>query len=780
MKSDFTDGPPAFPFKQTPRAIQSLLLASVTALLAPLALAQQGSPMLEEILITATKRTESLSDVPLSVAVLSGKALADAGIENADDIGRYIPNTIISSNGAATSVVIRGLGSGNNRGFESSVGLFIDGVYYGRDSYLQNAYFDLDRVEVVRGPQGTLFGKNTIAGAINITTAGPGDDLEGYVKGVVGDYDKRTAEGAVSVPLSDSVAVRLSAQHSDRDGYIDNTGGGSDGSARETTLGRAKMRFEVSDRLDGTATVEWAKTELTQNNGELHSDDSPLAPSPINQAGTLSALQVFQLFDPQADASLNFKASQNEFSSLDNKSMITAAMFNLQLDEATLTWVTGYSNLDTDSTDDLDFAPYPLLARDLSEKYHQWNNELRLTSAAGGEIEYIAGLYYFSSSFDTSNDFVADGLSLMETTEPLVAQGILSRPLGAPVLTTRTQSLDQDSDTFSVFGQVTWRIADNLRLIGGLRYSKENKNADNFLQDADSGPLPLALLLPITPFSESASRSEEDVLPSATIEYDFNEDVMIYGSYTQGVKSGGFNAAATSLANLEYKGETAQGVEAGMKARLLDGAASLNLTVFYTEFDDLQVSNFDGVSLVVGNAAKATVKGIEADFSWLITENLQLDASLALLDAQYDDFPNAQCTAQMMATIPACASSGQDLSGEDLIRAPHWSSNLGIHYTMPAQALQAQLTFATDVLLSGSYYVNIDLDPAEKQDSYALLNARINLAWPDRGWQVAFIGRNLTDEKVLTGGADVPLQPGAHFGVLIPPRVFEFAVSYNF
>jgi iron complex outermembrane receptor protein len=780
MKSNFPDGPFLSEGRQVTRGPCSIVLVTVAVLLNSAAMAQQGKLVLEETLVTATKRVENLSDVPLSVAVLSGKDLADAGIENADDIGRYIPNTIISSNGGATSVVIRGLGSGNNRGFESSVGLFIDGVYYGRDSYLQNAYFDLARVEVVRGPQGTLFGKNTIAGAINITTASPADDLEGYVKGVIGDYDKKTAEGAVSLPLSDTVGLRLSAQHSDRDGYVDNTGGGSDGSARETTLGRAKLRFEASDRLDGTATVEWAKTKLTQNNGELHSDDSPLAPSPINLGGTLSALEVFQLFDPKADASLNFKASQNEYSSLDNKSVITAATFNLQLEESTLTWVTGYSDLNTDSTDDLDFAPYPLLARDAKEKYHQWNNELRLTSAAGGEIEYIVGLYYFTSSFDTSYDLTADALSLFETTLPLVAQGILPRPLGLPLLTTRTQGLDQDSDTFSAFGQVTWRFADDLRFIGGLRYSQENKNADSFLQDVDSGPIPLSAALPITPYSESISRSEGDLLPSATIEYDFNDEVMIYGSYTQGVKSGGFNAAATSPDNLEYGGETAQGVEAGMKARLLDGAASLNLTAFYTEFDDLQVSNFDGVSFVVGNAAKATVQGIEADFSWLITENLQLDASLALLDAQYDDFPNAQCTAEMMVTIPECATSGTDLSDGDLIRAPNWSSNLGINYFIPLQALQAQLTFAADVLLSDSYYVNIDLDPAEKQDSYALFNARINLAWEDRGWQLALIGRNLTDEKVLTGGADVPLQPGAHFGVLIPPRQLEFAVTYNF
>ena len=202
--------------------------------------------------------------------------------------------------------------------------------------------------------------------------------------------------------------------------------------------------------------------------------------------------------------------------------------------------------------------------------------------------------------------------------------------------------------------------------------------------------------------------------------------------------------------------------------------------MFYTEFDDLQVSNFNGTSFVVGNAAAATVQGIEADFSWLILENLQLDASLALLDAEYDEFPNGPCTALAQATNPECATSGADLSGEDLLRAPAWSANLGINYIVPLPALEARLTFAADVLLSDSYFVNIDLDPAEEQDSYALLNARIILVSENQGWELAFIGRNLSDEEVLTGGADVPLQPGAHFGVLIPPRQLEFALSYNF
>ncbi|MFT5482064.1 MAG: iron complex outermembrane receptor protein [Halieaceae bacterium] len=776
MKNAHSSGSGSIFTRRTRQSVCSATLACITFAGIPHALAASGLK-LEEIVITATKRAESLSDVSLSVAVLDGRKMSEAGIENADDIGRYIPNTLISSNGSTSSVVIRGLGSGNNRGFESSVGLFIDGVYYGRDSYLQNAYFDLERVEVIRGPQGTLFGKNTIAGAINITTAGPADEFEGYVKATLGDFDKQQFEGAVSLPISDTVGLRLSAQDSQRDGYVENSGGGVDGSARDTTLARAKLRFEPNERFDGTLTVEWANTQLTQNNGELHSDASPLAVSPINLGGSLSALEVFRLFDPQAEDSLNFKVSANEDAELDNESLITAGTFNLQLEETTLTYVLGYSDLDVSARDDLDFAPYPLLVRNSSEDYQQWNHELRLTSAAGGKFEYIAGLYYFTADYDTGSEMVADAISLMDATTPLVAQGLLARPLGLPLLTTRTQSLHQETDTFSAFGQLTWSVADNVRLIGGLRYSNENKDADNFLQDVDSGLIPLSAAFPITPYSVSTSRGEEDVLPSLAIEYDFDEDVMLYASYTEGVKSGGFNASATSTDNLEYEGETAKGIEAGFKGRLLDGAAILNLNVFRTEFDDLQVSNFDGTSFVVGNAAKATVQGIEADFSVVIIENLQLDTSIAFLDAEYDEFPDAQCTVAGLATDPACTA---DLSGKDLIRAPAWSANIGLEYAVPLPTLHARLTFAADVLLSDSYFVNIDLDASEEQDSYALLNARIMLASENQGWQLALIGRNLTDEEVLTGGADVPLQPGAHFAVLIPPRQLEFALSYHF
>lgn len=780
MKPNFTDDRLWDLEKQAKRGIYCIGMACVTSVLASPVLAREANLTLEEVIVTATKRAESLKDVSLSVAVLDGQKIADSGVENADDIGRYIPNMLISSNGRSSSVVIRGLGSGNNRGFESSVGLFIDGVYYGRDSYLQNAYFDLQRVEVVRGPQGTLFGKNTIAGAINITTANPEDEFGGYVKGTFGDFNKRQFEGAVSLPLSDTVGLRLSLQDSERDGYIENTGGGNDGGARETSLGRAKLTFAPDDRFDGALTVEWADTQLTQNNGELHSDASPLLPSPINLGGNLSAQQVFQLFDPRADDQLDFKVSTNEEAVLDNESLITSGTFNLHMGEATLTYVVGYSDLEVNSTDDVDFAPYPLLVQNGIEEYEQWNHELRLTSPSGGKFEYIAGLYYFTSDYDTSSMLRADGFSLLSATQPLVALGLLPQPLGLPILTTRTQSLSQESDTFSAFAQLTWNISDSLRLIGGLRYSKEDKDAENFLQDVNAGMIPLAAALPITPYSLATSRSEDDLLPSLAIEYDLNDDVLLYASYTEGVKSGGFNASATSPDNLEYEGEAARGVEAGFKGRLLDGAASLNLNVFYTEFDDLQVSNFNGSSFVVGNASEATVQGIEADFSWLMMENLQLDASLALLDAEYDQFPNAPCTVTGLATIPQCASSGTDLGGKDLLRSPDWSANLGINYMVPVQAFEAQLTFAADVLLSDSYYVNIDLDPADQQGSYALLNARIVLTSENDGWQLALIGRNLSDEEVLTGGADVPLQPGAHFGVLIPSRQLEIALSYTF
>lgn len=780
MKPNFTDDRLSGFGKQAKRGICCIGMACVFLVLAHPALATEAKLVLEEVLVTATKRTESLKDVSLSVAVLDGQKMADAGIENADDIGRYIPNTLISSNGRSSSVVIRGLGSGNNRGFESSVGLFIDGVYYGRDSYLQNAYFDLQRVEVVRGPQGTLFGKNTIAGAINITTANPEDEFGGYVKGTIGDFNKRQFEAAFSLPLSDTVGLRLSLQDSERDGYVENTGGGTDGSARDTSLGRAKLTFAPNNRFDGALTVEWADTQLTQNNGELHSGASPLLPSPINLGGNLSAQQVFQLFDPQADDALNFKVSTNEDAVLNNESLISSGTFNLHLGEATLTYVVGYSDLEVSSTDDFDFAPYPLLVQNGRENYEQWNHELRLTSPSGGKLEYIAGLYYFTSDYATSSVLRADGFSLLNATRPLVARRILPQPLGLPLLTTRTQSLNQESDTFSAFGQLTWNIADNLRLIGGLRYSKEDKDAENFLQDVNSGLIPLAAALPIRPYSVATSRSEDDLLPSLAIEYDLNDDMLLYASYAEGVKSGGFNASATSAANLEYEGETARGIEAGFKGQLLNGAASLNLNVFHTEFDDLQVSNFTGNSFVVGNAAEATVQGFEANFSWLIMENLQLDASLALLDAEYDKFPNGPCTVLALATNPLCAKSGTDLAGKELLRSPDWSANLGINYMVPLQALEAGLTFGADVLLSDSYFVNIDLDPAEQQDSYALLNARIVLASENNGWQVALIGRNLSDEEVLTGGADVPLQPGAHFGVLIPPRQLEIALSYKF
>ncbi|MGB1140854.1 MAG: TonB-dependent receptor [Halioglobus sp.] len=340
------------------------------------------------------------------------------------------------------------------------------------------------------------------------------------------------------------------------------------------------------------------------------------------------------------------------------------------------------------------------------------------------------------------------------------------------------REFDQDAETWALFGQGTYHISDAWHLTVGLRWNNEDKDATQDYVVTDFGtttpttnPFNNLLALAVNGAQDHAydeNSSVSDTSPTVTLTWDFNDDMMFYARYAKGFKSGGFNEAENTgdVSRFKFDDEEADSYEIGSKTTLLDGAATLNTAVFYTEYTDRQVSAFEGLAFVVGNAAESTSQGVEVDGRWLVTEHITLMGSLAYLDSEFDDFANASC--QALDTVPG-ESCTQDLSGQETQFSPEWSGSLSVQY---ARAITNNLEFIgqVDANYTDDYFYAQDLDPEEMTESYTEYNARLAIAPMDGGWEVALLGKNLTDETTNIHGNDIPSFTGAHYVFTAPPR----------
>ena len=728
--------------------------------------------VLEEVMVTAQKRVESLQDVPVSVSALSGEKINDAGIQRIEDLSAYIPNFTMTESAVGNVAFIRGIGSGINQGFEQSVGMFVDGIYAGRSQQFRAPFLDVALVEVLKGPQGTLFGKNTIAGAVNITTAKPTDEFEASISALYEpEHGEQELSLVVSGPLSDTVSGRLAVRKATFDGYLKNTISGKDEANRDEEIIRATLRWTPADDLEVLAKFETGSFDVEGRTIQVSSADGVFAGKSLGD-------EITAMFGDKEDGIINdTKASRGFDPEVTNTEYDNVTItVNYDMGEHTLTSITGYSSYDFFENGDVDFTALALLDNSFDQQFDQFSQELRITSPQGETFEYIAGLYYQQTELD----------NLTQTPTLLAEVGI-----GAPGFN-RNRTFAQETDTWAAFFQSTWSISDTLRLTTGLRYSSESKEAQQALYNADfrTNTVNPALdgvsgaILGSVVHDYDEDRSEDNLTPAVNLQYDFTPDIMVYASATKGFKGGGYNEAESSgiVERFEYDEEEATAFELGSKMSLLDGAAELNTAIFYTEYKDRQVSAFEGVSFVVGNAAQSTTKGIEMDGRWQATEQLILRASMAYLDSTFDDFQGASCTAdQTLAAIAATGSAActQDLSGEVTEFAPEWSGNISAEYVVPVSA-EMDLTFQVDGNYSDSYFFAQDLDENESQDAYTKWNARIQLSSTDDRWAVAIVGKNLTDEDVVSHGNDIPLFRGAHFAFLERSRSIALQGTLRF
>ncbi len=730
------------------------------------------------IFVTATKREESLQDISVAVSVVDGERLDDLSINTLDELTFLVPTVMVSDAQAATNLFIRGVGSGQNYGFEQSVGIFIDGVHFSRGRSARAPFFDAERVEVLKGPQSVLFGKNVVAGAFNITTRKPTDEWEGSLTaGWTPKYNGEEFTGFLSGPLSDTLGIRIAGKYSQIDGYIENTlPGAPNPGGRTEYIIRGTMQWEPTENFVATLKAETSQLEVE---GGLPVTPTLLAPA---------HLALVQAVDPLAETDKDYQTSAPGtgdpfFDGMFNNT--NTDNFTLTLDwglgDHQLTSVTSYVRYDTRQRTNNDHVNLNVVSGPEEHEFDSVAQEIRLASPTGGFLEYIFGAYYANEDLNTARIANVD-----------ISLSSLGGVFGVDRLG-RNQRFDQDLSTWAIFGEATLNITDDLRIIAGARYTEDSKivNKRMFYSDValdvnDAVPDPIVSaafngVLGSEHVYNRIERDTNDFTPAVKLEYDVSDDVLLYGSYTQGFKAGGFDEDYLSdvIDDFEYEDEEVESFAGGAKLTLAGGDAYINAEFFHSDFKNLQVSTFSVSSFLVGNAAAARTMGIDIDGRWDVNENLTVGGAFVWLDAEYTDYEQGPCVLDDAGVEIATFC---DLTGEQLQFAPETSGSLYATYYAPL-ARDWALEFYGDLVYSDDFATAGDLDPLSVQDSYVKLNATVSLIKEDR-FRLSVIGKNLTNKLTSHQANDIPLAVffgGKGFDNFIdPPRMITIQANVSF
>jgi len=757
----------------TYRLMKNTLALAVTAVMIQPAMASSALT-LEEVIVTAQKRAESLQDVPISVSAVGAEKLADAGIETVSDLTAYVPNLHTTETGISTQLRMRGIGSGNDQGFEQSVGQYVDGIYYGRAQLIRAPFLDLERVEALRGPQSILFGKNSVAGALNMTTAKPTEEFEAEISGAYEpDIDMEEVTAIISGPLTDNLRGRIAYRSYEEAGYMENTLTGEDEPQRDEQAIRATLVWDVNSDLSVTFKAERDTFDIKGRQIEVIEDES-------NYSGLLSAAFGQPAFDNKLDYKRQADGNDYSRNELENYTLT----LDWQLGENTLTAVTGYVSYEFEDNCDCDYSPANVFTLPLQEEYEQFSQEIRLTSPGGETVDWIAGGFYQSSEQKFDDAIQVDMDSILPSALALQTGASIFLDLAG---TEAPRHYEQSSDSWAVFAQATWNITDSLRATLGGRFTQEDKEGQRSLDIASIGgtitPLTVAAYGALgvetnqgTGHDLKGDRSESAFTPLVNVQWDATADMMVYASFSTGFKAGGFSARANNVDSFEFGEEEVTNYELGMKTSFADGAAELNATYFYTEYENLQIAQFDGtLGFNVGNAKAATVQGLELDGRWLMSEGLTLSYAASYLDFEYKDFSNGNCYA---GQTPDGDAGLCDYTGKSAQYTPKKTLNLSLDYAYPLGD-SLELNSTIDAQYLDNQNIDPNLDPRNDIDAYTTVNARLSLDSED--WSVALVGKNITDKEIVTYAGKVPLAPaGTEYGFVKRPRTVAVEGKYRF
>lgn len=749
------------------------LLFSVSMTLAAEAIA--ATLVLEEVVVTARKQHNVAHDVPISLVVTDGQRIQDLTISKLNDLSSYIPNVHIGEAGVSSQLFIRGVGSGVNQGFEQSVGTYVDGVYYGRGQLSRSPFFDLERVEVLRGPQSTLFGKNTSAGALSIITASPTQTSSASFSVLYEtEHEEKKIDGFVNGELSDNFAGRVAFRVSENDGWLKNGNQGkSDEPASEEQTIRLGLSYEGMEDMTAVAKLSWASFET---NGR---QQQALICSDIH-LGRLTANSFYDdcSKDDNKWDSGHFVPATNTGPGFDfgdqgaeTQSLSASLLLEYQFGNFIVSNLSGFNTYDYDERTDTDYSALSFIGVEVVEDFQQWSNETRLRYAASDNSQWLFGFYAQRVKMDNQAN---SHWSFLEVA-------------GFPPLSSTTfNTFDQDTNSWAVFSEWQYHFSEHWSVTIGARFTEEDKDVKKVQINAELGGTVASTDPAITATFNSfgiidhnleKNRSESSFTPSAYIQYQPSDQRHYYASVSKGFKGGGFDSIHYSgdPDSFEYEDESVIAYELGAKFRLLDNQAALQVALFLSDFTDLQFSTLIDNGFSVGNAAKVRSQGVEMEFRIRLSAELSAGLNYAYLDSRYKDFDKAPCYREQSVEL-GCVASVRSLSGESTQFSPKHSGTLFLDYSVPIKnnTLSAQLA----IQYTDDYAVAADLDPRLEQSGFSKIDLRI--AYELERWELAFIGKNLTDETTSSWANDMFFSGASYFIFTDRTRSTALQLTYRY
>ena len=702
----------------------------------------QTSSILEEVVVTAQKREESIQDVPITITAFSNDDLQFHHLANSNDLAAVTPGLNINGPYVDSNpkIVMRGLGTDDfTQTFQSTVGFYLDEVYLGSVVGATVGLFDLERVEVLKGPQGTLYGRNTTGGAINFISRKPGDEFAVNGKVGVGNFDSWEVEGGIDMPLTENLKARVALKSYVRqEGTTKNRANGDTLNDSEYQAGRAQLLYTPQENFTALVIFD-----------AFFNDSDGLVGQQIN--GQVGGADYLGYQDTDND---NY-AGEYTRRGADKIDMWGAALhLDWDLGWGQVKSISAYRTFDHFRIHEPDSTAAVTFETEDTSDYEQFSQELRLHTDLSDNISLVAGAYYYTDELNSSNfAFYTDS--------------------GYTAITNWVPT--QDVESYAVFGNIEFDITQQLTLFGGVRWTYEKRDytyeAHDVLPDANGRPLVNQIYWTYVPLTNI----EEDwdaVTGEAGLSYALNDDFMIYGKYSRGFKSGGFDGLAFDVGELEpYDPEFINAFEIGTKTTLLNGRLQANLALYYYELSDMQAvteipdpNQPIGSIVAIDNAAKAEIKGLDLDIIAQPTDELFLSFGLSLLDTKIKEFQ----------------SLGRDLSGDELYSAPPVNFNARAEYHF-ALGNGGSITPGVQVTYTADMFFDVDNDVARRfrPGSYYLVDTRVQYDAPDGNYYIALWAKNVLDEEYITyaNALDISTIDVAFFNV---PRTFGAEIGFNF
>ena len=740
-------------------------LAQTAPAAAETAEAPQGIP---DIIVTAQRREENLQKAAIAVSAVAGDTLTRNSISQATDLTRLVPSLQIAPAASFTQIYLRGIGTfGSNAFAEQGVAFNLDGVYLSRPAAPAGLFYDLERIEVLKGPQGTLYGRNATGGALNVITAKPKlGELGGYLNAEYGNYNALKGSGAINVPIGEHVALRLAGQYAKHDGYF------SDGYDDEDTQAvRGQLRGETGTGLDATLSIDYAHVGGMGSGGTI----MPLLDGK-NRLGPSDPRVIAEyLTRPPTAPVPQFIARNDGYQ--DNRFFGASMTLNADLGFAKLTVIPAYRKTD------LDFVSYASsFLIDVTENSDQMSLETRLSNKSG-PLNWVLGGYYFTEHV-TAKQFFDQGSN---------GTRINSR-LG--------------TDSYAFFGQGTYSLTDTLRLTGGLRYTHDDKTQDTETHTLPfvgfvPGVFPLVPIILDIPSFPKSDVSFSKVTWKAGLEFDLGPRSLLYASVSTGYKSGVLFAAE----GLNYsKPETLRAYTIGSKNRFFDNKLQLNVEAFYWDYRDQQITHLGAVQVAstpggpifgpvfaTENAGKATIYGAEAELQFQPTGDDVFTANLQYLHARYNSLQYQSYSITGAAPVVGCATAlttstgaspqariyNVNCSGRPVVNAPTWSLNAGYQHIFQL-GNSGRLIAGADTRIESSRFLSIEYLALGQQGSYMMSNARLTYETANGRYSLTGFINNIENKLVFSNSLQTPAKAGVVYNQLRPPRTFGVRASAKF